>query len=166
MNRNINKFDASTIGEIVVIGFKEVSNEAFISAVCNDMQKDNEVIFGRLPIDSHLTLHIYGLNITGEISNFDLDMVAQKIIGYIILYDWNDLNSLERAKDIVQYLYEKWTAPCLIAANVGNNDFPVSTHVFQNGISLSPSIKFTFFSQSDIDSIKDVYTALLDKVIS
>lgn len=159
------KPDSLRIGEIVVLGPPEVEKGEFISAICEEVDKNDDIVLGRLQVNDQLILHIYGLDVGADVNNFAWDLVAQKMIGYIVLYNWYDANSLERAKSLVDHLHSEWEAPCIIAADVGETEYPIAKKIFKRGISLSPNTQFTFYRIVDPASVRRIFLTLLDTII-
>lgn len=165
MKKTEYKPDTLRIGEIAVIGPPELEKAAFIATVCEEIKKNDDIILGLLTINDQLLLHVYGLNVNHNIKNYAWDLVIQKMIGYIVLYDWHNPQSLEQAKELVDYLHSGWEVPCIIAADVGNGDYPITKQIFNRGIALAPRTQFTFYRIGDPASVRQVFTTLLDIII-
>ena len=85
------------IGEVLVISPPGSLNQSFINAVCQKLEhQDNDVNFGRLPINDELALHLYGLPMKQMDNPAAWDLISPKMLGYILLFDWNQSESARR----------------------------------------------------------------------
>jgi len=154
------------IGEIVVIGPTSSAKYHFIHSLCKrPVITEYDIIYGRMEINSELALFVYGMGYEQNHLNFAWDLVAHKILGYIVLFDWYDEQSFKVAQNILDFLTE-FEAPIIVAADVANKPYPIPTIAFRPSISISHQTHFTFCQSNQKESVKKVVVSLLDMVIS
>ena len=155
------------IGEIAIVGPEGAAKQSFISAVCPQViLTDQDVIFGRLEVSEDLRLFLYGIGSDGQTYDFAWDLLAQKMLGYIVLFDWYDEQSFESSKQILDFLTFRFEAPVIIAADVRDRPYPVSEKIYSPDISLDVNGRLTFCKSGDPRSIRKVVVSLLDSLIA
>ena len=154
------------IGEIAVISSSFQNREKFIGAVCNDTITTNQdVIFGRLSISDDLSLFLYGIGTDEQGHTFAWDLVGQKVLGFIIIYDWYDKESFSNIRKSIEFINEQFDSPIIISANVGENSYPVPKILYRPSINMTLMAKFTFHSNQDSKSVKKILVDLIDTAI-
>lgn len=155
------------IGEIAIIGPTGSAKYHFIHSLCRKpIITDHDIIFGRFDVNPELSLFLYGIGYEYEQVNFAWDLVANKILGYIVLFDWYNDQSFKVAQNILDFLTAEFDAPITVAADVFDRPFPVQTSIFRPSISLSHQTQFTFCRSNNPASVKKVVVSLLDMLIN
>jgi signal recognition particle receptor subunit beta len=153
------------IGEIAIVGPGLETKKKFIKAICEEIVIETEnLIFGRLQINSQLVIHLYGLN-WPEKQLHAWDLVSQKLLGYIVLFNWNHADSYSSVRSIVDNLTARYTSPVIIAATLQNGQVPVSEEFLNAGFCLTQQSQFTFCKLSDPESARNVLIKLINSVI-
>lgn len=155
------------IGEIVVVGSSNSSHWSFLRTVCDQCEITNQnVVLGQIKINEELFLYLYGMNANnGVVQNFAWDLLSQKMLGYVALFDWYDYVSFPKTLQILDYLSQRIEAPLVVAADVKDNTFPISEKIFARGIPISSNSLFTFCRSVDAQSAKTVLRILIDIII-
>ncbi|MBN2413300.1 hypothetical protein JXQ31_16595 [candidate division KSB1 bacterium] len=128
------------------------------------MKSDQDIIFGNLEIENNFNLFLYGISSNGSQNNIAWDLIARKMLGYIIVFYWFDEKSFETAKKNIDFLSTRFDAPMIIAADIMDKPIPVKKSIVNPFISLSNKDKFTFFNSTSADSVKSVLISLIDVV--
>ncbi len=153
------------VGEILVVGSSGTSHPNILHAVCDQVMKsDQEILFGKLGIGPELTLFLYAITSNRNKATIAWDLIARKMIGSIIVFDWNNTESFENAKHNLSLFNRKFDAPCILAADVKNNPLPVNPKIVNPFVSLSPKEKFKFFNGRNPKSIKSLLISLTDVI--
>jgi len=156
---------AQKIGEILVIGSSNSSQSSFLYYTCPKVMKsDQDIMFGQLEIEQNLHLFLYGISSNGGQNNIAWDLIARKMLGYIIVFNWFDEKSYELAKKNVDFLSIRFDAPLIIAADIMDKSLPIKKTIINPFISLSNKDKFTFFNSASAGSVKSVLSSLIDVV--
>lgn len=151
------------IGEILIIGSSNSSHDSFLYSTCpRVMKSDQDIIFGELKIEQDLSLFLYGVSSNGGHDKIAWDIIARKMLGYIIVFDWFDKTSFEIAKKNIDYLGQRFEAPLVIAADIKEKPLPVKKTIVDPCISFSGKEKFTFCNSKSVSSIKSVFATLVD----
>lgn len=154
------------IGEIAIIGPEFENKQVFIKTVCNKIEIQNDaLIFSRLPINSQLVVHLYGLNLSENNLNMTLDLISKKLLGYIVLFNWNIPDSYSSVKSMVDFITTRYNIPMVIAANLVNEANPVPKELLNVGFSIADHGHFTFCRISEPKSTKRVLITLINTVI-
>ncbi|MFQ5639769.1 MAG: hypothetical protein ACE5IR_17425 [bacterium] len=154
------------IGEIAIVGPDLDSKKKFISAVCDEIVIETKsLIFGRLQINDQLLLHLYGAEIPEKESNPAWELVSRKLLGYIILFNWNSSESYSSATSTIDSLTDKYNLPLVIAADIKNGQTPVPNELLNAQMSLTEQGQFTFCKLSDPESAKKVLIMLINSVL-
>ncbi len=158
--------ETQRIGEIVIVGPPGSAKYEFISSLCKDVViTDQDVIFGRLPVNRDILLFLYGVGYNGKNFDFAWDLIAPKMLGCIILFDWYNQQSYEGASRILDFLTQQFSAPLVLAADVRSNPYPIKEDMFKAGISLAPHVDFFFYRSSDANGIRRATVSVLDTLI-
>ncbi len=158
--------ETQRVGEIVIVGPPGSAKYEFINSLCKDVViTDQDVIFGRLPVGKDLLLFLYGVGYNGKNFDFAWDLIAPKMLGCIILFDWYNQQSYEGANKILDFLTQQFSAPLVLAADVRSNSYPIEECLFSAGITLSSHVRFLFYRSSDANGIRRAAVSLLDALI-
>ena len=153
------------IGEIAVVcpGFK--NRHEFIKSVCDEIVvKTDKLVFGRLQVNEQLVIHLYGLDLTEKNITPAWDLVSKKLLGYIVLFSWNNADSYAKIKDTIESL-SKYELPLVIAATLQNGSFAFPKKLVNMELDLSDQAQLTFCKISDPQSVKNVLVTLINSVI-
>lgn len=155
------------IGEIAVLGPGLNNKYEFIKVICDEVVvKTDKLIFGRLQINEQLIIHLYGLNLDAQKVNPAWDLVSKKLLGYVVLFNWNNPDSYSDAKSIVDTLAARYKIPIVIAANLQNGKSDIPPQLVNAELNLSPQAELMFCRLSDPASIKHVLVTLINSVIN
>ena len=153
-------------GEIVVVSSYDTENNNFIKAICAETYQTNQnIMYGRLEISESLCLLLYGIGFASNKSNFAWELIARKILGYIVLFDWYEEKSFSETKEILDFLINKLNAPILVVGELKNDQTSFQQNVYNPSISLSNQVKFTMCHSSNVSSINKVLVSFLDTLI-
>ena len=153
------------IGEIAVICDGIASKLDFIKAASDEIPiESSDFVFGRIIINNQLVVHLYGLNYQEDDSS-SLEVVSKKVLGYVVLFNWDDEQSFEKAKQILDALQSRKEVPVVIAANLNKNTTPIPQQLVNIDFNLSELSDFTFYRTSDPVSVKQVLVVLIDSVL-
>jgi hypothetical protein len=154
------------IGEIAILGPNNEEKRLFIQSICQKLELANENIsFGRLPINEQLVLHLYGVALQSEAQPLSWDLLARKCLGYIVLFPWQDVESLARLKPVLDQLAARYEATMVVAAHVANGKPPAPTALYQDGIALTAEGKFMFCDVRQPASARKILLALIDALL-
>lgn len=154
------------IGEVAIISHTSHEAEAFIRAICQRIDFSNKsVSFGRLEVNENLMLHLYG--ISAELNLRSLELISQKTLGFIIIFDWENKQALEFTKSILDHCSRNFNAPIVVVASIQDKkDPPIPDRFFQlEGIPLSTGCKFTFGQIDDASSARNIMRLLINMLI-
>lgn len=155
------------IGEIAVLGPGLNNKYEFIKVICDEVVvKTDKLIFGRLQINEQLIIHLYGLNLDAQKVNPAWDLVSKKLLGYVVLFNWNNPDSYSDAKSIVDTLAARYKIPIVIAANLQNGKSDIPPQLVNAELNLSSQAELMFCRLSDPASIKHVLVTLINSVIN
>jgi len=156
------------IGEIAIISHSSRQRDNFIRSICRKIDLENELVsFGRFEINDQLGLHFYGISIDKQDSDLSWDLISRKMLGYVVIFDWEDLISLESVKPIVNGFAETLRAPFVIVGNVPDMSKPPIPKIFfqDKGIHLSPNFRFTFGQVDQPECARKILTLLIDMLL-
>jgi hypothetical protein len=154
------------IGEILIIGSSPKAADRFIRTICQEVVVQSpDLVAGKVEINSELLLYCYGVcEITGTgLQNWDL--VASKIMGYILLVDWQTETALANCINLVNAAARHFSVPYLVAAEVGTNTPPYPVLLQQCALTLDPESRLVFFQGNDKEQIRRVVLALFDLLL-
>ncbi len=154
------------IGEIAIIGPEKNIQKRFIESVCRQVEVSNEQLtFGRLPIDEQITLHLYGIPVEKDDSKVSWDLLAKKILGYVVLFSWENLQSLDQVKTTIDELTSRYEANLVVAANLDNGELSAHKTLLDEGIEITNEAKLIFCNVSNEESVRRVLLTLINLVI-
>src|SRR4030065_2141271 len=91
MNNLNSEITFQRIGEIVVISPRDIEKQNFIQSLCPiTYLNHHDLLVGQKDINSSLALYFYGIGYQQNKLNFEWELLAKKILGYIILFQWYD----------------------------------------------------------------------------
>jgi len=154
------------IGEIAIIGPDNDIKKRFIEAVCTKVDLSNDQLtFGRLPIDDQITLHLYGISMQKNNSKVSWDLLARKMLGYVVLFSWNSPQSFELVKTTLDELTHRYEATLVVAADVHDGGFNAHKTLLQEGIAITTDAKLIFCDVEKPESVKHVLLTLVNLLI-
>jgi signal recognition particle receptor subunit beta len=100
-------------------------------------------------------------------SNTSWDLVSKKLLGYVILFEWQNEASIHKIKSTIDTIADRYTVPLVIAANInGNNSTNIIPQQFiDNTLELSKESQFKFFNVTDPESARQVLLVLIDALL-
>jgi signal recognition particle receptor subunit beta len=138
----------------------------FIEKVCHEIiPADDDIAFGRFTANPDLLLLLYGLEIHDRVDEIRWDIIARKILGAVILFNWADDTSTAKSRQIIEYLDSHYSFPAIVAANVSYSPMMKQNEILTCDLSLSASKSFVFYRADDPVSIKNVMTVLINNII-
>jgi len=155
-------------GEIAVITHNNQTCENFIKSICNKIDVKNGVVsFGRFDANNQLGLNLYGISLDKEDKTVSWDLISRKMLAYIILFDWDDVVSLEKIKSIINQFSNNVSAPIIIVANLKDMDHaPIPKSFFINrGIVLSTNCRFMFGQANNMESARKIMVLVTDMLL-
>jgi hypothetical protein len=153
------------IAEIAIVGTGNEEN-LFIQSACHQLELAKEnITFGRLAINEQLVLHLYGIAVAPDAQPIAWDLIAKKMLGYIVLFPWQDAEAFERLKPIVDHLTTRYDAPVVVAAHVDNGYPPGPPDLLKDGSVLTAEGRFTFCDVRDPASGSRTLITLVDSII-
>lgn len=155
------------IGEIAVVGPGFHNKVEFIKMVCDEVVvKTDKLIFGRLQINEQLLIHLYGLDLSDNRINPAWDLVSKKLLGYVVLFNWNNPDSYSTAKSTIDTLSSRYKVPIVIAANLRNGESEIPPQLINIDLNLAEHAELTFCRLTDPASIRNVLVILINSVIN
>jgi signal recognition particle receptor subunit beta len=154
------------IGEIAIIGPDNDIKKRFIEAVCNKVDLSNDQLtFGRLPIDDQITLHLYGISVEKSNNKVSWDLLARKMLGYVVLFSWESPQSFDLVKTTLDELTHRYESTLVVAANIDDGGFTAHKTLLQEGISITNEAKLIFCDVAKPESVKQVLLTLVNLLI-
>jgi hypothetical protein len=154
------------IGEIAVIGPDNDIRKRFIEAVCGKVDISNDQLtFGRMPIDEQITLHLYGISVEKSNSKMSWDLLARKMLGYVVLFSWENPQSFDLVKPTLDELTTRYDSTLVVAANVNNGGFSAHKTLIDEGIAITTDAKLVFCDVSKSESVRQVLLTLVNLLI-
>lgn len=151
------------IGEIAVVGANYEDRNQFIKSICDPIETINENIsFGRYQINDQLLIHFYG--IFPEHDQLSLDLISRKLLGYIVLFRWGNVNSFRQAQKFVDTFTQRYGANVVVAGQVEKNQ-PRMPREFESGIPIDKQGVLAFCDINEGRSVRKVILALVDQII-
>jgi|GEM_PF-421551 len=154
------------IGEIAIVGPSQKAKIDFIKSACKEILVDSEeLIYGRVQVNDQLVLHLYGLEGPDQETNPFWDLVSQKLLGYVILFDWDDPNGFPLVKETIDSITDRYRIPLVIAANIARLPSSIPTNFINTDLNLAEQSQFTFCNISEPRSVNNVLVTLIDSLI-
>jgi signal recognition particle receptor subunit beta len=127
---------------------------------------DEGTIFGRISMNQDLSLFLYGINDKNQIGDIHWHMFSRKVLGTIVLFKWGDQVSLAGTKKRIEYFTSEYNFPIVIAANSNGRNVKITDTVANYAIALTSKVKFIFYQNTDLTSMKNVLLTLINTVIN
>ena len=138
----------------------------FIKSVCTEtITADKDIIFGRLSFNPDLLLLLYGISHNNQLSNFQWHVISRKVMGMVMLLNWEDQTSVTSAKKIIEYFTSRYNFPIVIAADLNNHPVGIHRQIVNSVMALTLRVKFVFYQNAKVQDIKNVMATLLNTII-
>ena len=152
----------STISEIDVL-----STEKAVSQEGDGTKKSTTVAmdFGRLTVDDDLALYLFG---TPGQKRFDFmwDILAEGMLGFIVMIDPNSEESLQEAVGILRYFREAASVPFVVAVNKIDGDSDAAVAKVRKRLDLDDTaLRVVACNALERESVKTVLLELLYAVL-
>ena len=167
MHDFLNQKDIQRIGELVVAGPSVALQETFIRAICPDVVRtSNDTIFGRTRITDELFLFYYGIgNCDPRRSTFAWELVAPKMLGVILVFDWYVQDSFQAAQELIDRYSRQFEAKIIAAGDTETLKMPIPLRAFDAGFSIFPNVHCALWNSSQPASAKRVMRTLMDSIM-
>jgi hypothetical protein len=155
------------IAEIAVIAPEAEARKNFIAAICGRLEVTGEQLtVGRLAVNEQLVLHLYGLAApAATITPSAWDLLSRKLLGYIVLFSWQDQASFEQIKPGLEQITAAGETALVVAANVAEAELPALQALRDKSILVNAQGKLTFYQEAEAASMKKVLLTLVDLLI-
>jgi len=154
------------IGELVLVGPPGSAKQSFLNAFCTEVTiADQDILIGRFPINNDLVIYCYAISHDPQTPPFAWDLVAKKMIGHIVLFDWADDASFQNAVNILDFTSSHFHSPYIVAADLKDEPYPVPEAAARPFILLSRAGRFMFCRSGKPASVKKTVTALVDLLL-
>jgi hypothetical protein len=164
MRRPKSENERVKLGEIVLLGPPGSERYSFLSCFCHDLAiTESDLLIGRYDVFPEIQLYFYSIG--SDATEFAWDLIAQKMLGYIVLFNWHDLSSFEKCKELLDFTTLHISTPLIIAADTGEKPFVTPESIKDHPISLARKSRFIFCKSNHPASVKKVVVALIDLLI-
>jgi hypothetical protein len=154
------------IGEIAIVGPHTDEKRAFIKTVSNSVKNISEKLtFGEYAINNQLVLHLYGIAIDSEDESISWDLIAPKLLGYVAIFRWGDIDSFRKIQVLVDSLERRYQ-PFVVVAAHSEGRFPPLPAAMNYGVPIDKNAVFTFCNVHNENSVRKVLLSLVEKIIS
>jgi hypothetical protein len=154
------------LGEILIIGSSPEAADRFIRVICPEViMQSPDLVAGKVEINSELLLYCYGVCETTGAGLQNWDLVASKIMGYILLVDWHRETSLQNFYTLVNEAARHFVVPYIVAADVGATGLPYPVLLQQCAIVLAHDARLIFYQVDEKEQIRKVALALIDLLL-
>ncbi len=157
--------DTMRVAEVAVVGPNGQTKHEFIRTACGaEPVQTGDLTYGCLQINEQLAVHLYGLKKIEE-KNPSWELIAKKLLGYIVLFDWDDVPAIEVVKSTVDAISLRHRIPIIIAANVKHPPTSIPVQLAAEKFDLAEQSKLTFCNVSDEHSSRNILVTLIDCVL-
>ncbi|MBU7013190.1 MAG: ATP/GTP-binding protein [Theionarchaea archaeon] len=141
------------------------TEKRIVSHSGNEKEKTETTVamdFGRITIDDEIALHLFG---TPGQDRFDFmwEILSEGILGYVVLVDSSDSESLEQTRRILKF-FECVNAPFVVAANKQDVEGAADLDTIRDKLSLPEDVPLIPCVALERESVKQVLLSLLFKV--
>lgn len=121
--------------------------------------------FGRITIDRDLVMHLFG---TPGQKRFDFmwQILAEGMLGFIVLIDVFDEASIPRAAEILRFFTDTAAVPFVVGVNKSDRDPGLAVARVRAELSLPDAIRVVACDVRDKDSAKGLLLELLHAVLT
>lgn len=154
------------VGEILVIGAQGADLSSFLRVFCTSVAvTDEQILIGQVDIAHALSLYCYGIEIQSQRKTVAWDLLAKKMLGYIVLCNWFEKTSFSDCKKIIGFTTSRFDAPFIVAANVGEQSLPYGENLRRPEIVLSACSRMIFYRNRNSVHIRKVMLSLVDLLL-
>ena len=159
--------DTHRIGEIVVTGPSLPLQKRFITHLCNEVViTSNSTVFGRSKITDELQLFFYGIGEKERYMDFAWDLVAPKMLGYVLVYNWFEGKDFSSVQQLLNSLSRHIDGHGVVVGDIAGMPINIDRHVYESGFSLSSKLYFSLWDSTNKADAKDVLKILIDSLIN
>lgn len=121
--------------------------------------------FGRMTVDEDLVLHLYG---TPGQKRFDFmwQILAEGMLGFIVLVDVHDEPSLIKASDMLRFFTDIADVPFVVGVNKAETDHAGAVQRARAALGLSEAVRVVVCDVRDRESAKGLLIELLYVVLA
>lgn len=155
------------IAEIAVIAPRAEARKKFITTICGRLEVEGEQLtVGRLTINDQLVLHLYGLPAPEAAQTPPAwDLLSRKLLGYVVLFAWQDEASFEHIKLCVEQITARAETALIVAAQAEAEQAPALEALRDKSVLVDQQGRFLFYQENDAHSVKQVLLALVDLLL-
>ena len=159
--------DTHRIGEIVVAGPSLPLQKRFITHLCNEVViTSSSTVFGRSRITDELQLFFYGIGEKEQYMDFAWDLVAPKMLGYVLVCNWFEGNDFINVQQLLNSLSSQIDAHGIVVGDIAGMPINIKRSVFESGFSLSSKLYFSLWDSTNKANAKNVLRILIDSLIN
>lgn len=149
--------------EILVVATSMNIARDMLSNFCSEIKDDNQdIIFGFFPIDDQFQIQLYGLEWTEDSESYVWEQLCSKILGTIILFEWNNTKSLSQAKQILHHFESNFDFPIMAASILNGKYESLPSKLYRGGLSVTKKSRFSFFNPDVPESIRALLVGLIN----
>ncbi len=159
--------DSNRIGELVLAGPSLALQKRFITHICNEVVvTNNNTVFGRSKVTDELQLFFYGIGEKDQSLEFAWDLVAPKMLGYILVFNWYDGYEFSSVQQLLDQLSSQIDSHGLVVGDISEMSLPFDPKIYESGFTLSPKLSFTLWDSTLKADAKNVLKILVDSLIN
>jgi hypothetical protein len=149
--------------EVLVVSSNKTSLQNIFKTICEELYEDNEeMIFGFLAIDDQLQLNLYGIEWKENAETYFWEGICRKILGVIVIFDWQDEVSITKMKQILHHFEAKFEIPIMTASMLNGNVEELPVQLYRGGLPVTKESRFTFFDVKTPASIRELIVGLIN----
>ncbi len=134
--------------------FREIGSEV--------IDENEMVLFGFLTIDEQLQVHLYAFEWQTSSAAFIWDIVCRKSLGVIVLFDWQDPESVSRMKEITNHFDSRFELPMVIASRLNGEGGSLPAKLYRGGLPVTPKSRFVFFNTDNPAALRELVVDLIN----
>ncbi|TFG94792.1 MAG: hypothetical protein E4H13_14340 [Calditrichales bacterium] len=149
--------------EIPVIGRTNNDKEKIYSLLSEQPLRNFEGFnFGALKLDEDISFYFYFLSQENKSHYHIWDIVIPHAAGCLLIFDWNDLASVEDNFKTIEYLEKKFNTPLHICSLPTANELP--ENLIKEELELGENRYLYSFNPDDKASAKEILNGFLDSI--
>ncbi|MDZ7373953.1 MAG: hypothetical protein ONB23_08265 [candidate division KSB1 bacterium] len=150
--------EATRPAEILVLGLQAEPVRRFVEVLCGHITfAKDRFLLGTSLLEDRFRLLVYGVQVPDPVDQLALDLVAERMVGTILLYPWDDPDAHERVEALADWYEQRFQAPLVVAA-FGVSGDPLPGTLQREGLHLSPTGRLVGL---DLSSPRSVVGAVL-----
>lgn len=139
----------------------------FITHLCNEViVTNNSTVFGRSKITDELQLFFYGIGEKEQYMDFAWDLVAPKMLGYVLIYNWFEGGSFANVQQLLNTLATHVDGHGIVVGDIAGMPININRSVYEAGFSLSSKLYFALWDSTIKSDAKNVLRILIDSIIN